>query len=200
MHYCEKCSNTGSVSDGAFLDCIATGCDMAQTLMRLDKWMRSEGYGIASVKDRAVFLRGMRALEAQLAAQTVGITALREVRQSLQFANDSPNGPIRDTIWMMHGPETLFDYIDAALASAPAPAAGQEDERCANCGLHCKPAVCIYGTQQAGALTDERAHEILIAMSSHVDDWAERAESEPSPATLSKEAIRFILAELERAQ
>lgn len=55
-------------------------------------------------------------------------------------------------------------------------------------------------TQQAGALTDERAHEILVAMSLHVYDWAERAPSEPSPAALSKESIRFILAELERAQ
>ena len=41
--------------------------------------------------------------------------ALREVRESLQFANDSPGGPITDTIWMMHRPETLFDFIDSTL-------------------------------------------------------------------------------------
>ena len=43
--------------------------------------------------------------------------ALREVRESLQFANDSPGGPITDTIWMMHRPETLFDFIDSTLQS-----------------------------------------------------------------------------------
>jgi hypothetical protein len=47
--------------------------------------------------------------------------AMVEARESLQFANDSPGGGIDDTIWMMHGPQTLFDYMDAALdQSAPA--------------------------------------------------------------------------------
>lgn len=41
---------------------------------------------------------------------------LVDVRQALQFANDSPNGGISDTLWMMHSPETVFDFIDAALA------------------------------------------------------------------------------------
>lgn len=41
---------------------------------------------------------------------------LRDVRHALQFANDSPNGGITDTLWMMHRPETVFDFIDAALA------------------------------------------------------------------------------------
>jgi hypothetical protein len=45
---------------------------------------------------------------------------LREVRDALQFANDTPNGAIQDTIWMMHRPETLFDFIDAALGDVPA--------------------------------------------------------------------------------
>lgn len=40
---------------------------------------------------------------------------LHQSREALQFANDSPNGPITDTIWMMHTPETLFDYMDNAL-------------------------------------------------------------------------------------
>ena len=40
-----------------------------------------------------------------------------EARQALQFANDTPCGPINDTIWMMHGPETLFDFLDSAIAS-----------------------------------------------------------------------------------
>jgi hypothetical protein len=45
--------------------------------------------------------------------------ALVEARDSLQFANDSPGGGIDDTIWMMHGPQTLFDYMDAALDESP---------------------------------------------------------------------------------
>ena len=46
------------------------------------------------------------------------LAALIESRHALQFANDNPNGGISDTIWMMHGPETLFDFMDAAIAKA----------------------------------------------------------------------------------
>jgi hypothetical protein len=57
------------------------------------------------------------------------LEALREVREALQFANDTPNGPINDTIWMMHRPETLFDFIDAAIEfSANATPADPETE------------------------------------------------------------------------
>ncbi len=53
------------------------------------------------------------------------VARLREtlinVRQALQAANDTPNGPICDTIWLS-GCETLFDYIDAALQSDQAQA------------------------------------------------------------------------------
>ena len=45
--------------------------------------------------------------------------AFRSARDTLQFANDSPNGGISDTIWMMHRPETLFDFMDSALATNP---------------------------------------------------------------------------------
>lgn len=46
--------------------------------------------------------------------------ALESVREALQMANDSPNGGISDTIWMPHTPQTLFDFIDEALAQQPA--------------------------------------------------------------------------------
>ena len=42
---------------------------------------------------------------------------LIKIREGLQFANDSPAGPITDTIWMMHGPETVFDALDALINS-----------------------------------------------------------------------------------
>ena len=45
------------------------------------------------------------------------LAALVEARESLQFANDSPGGVAADTIWMIHRPETLFDFMDAAIAS-----------------------------------------------------------------------------------
>jgi hypothetical protein len=43
------------------------------------------------------------------------LNALREVREALQFATKNHDGPIRDTIWMVHRPETLFDFIDVTL-------------------------------------------------------------------------------------
>lgn len=53
----------------------------------------------------------LQALNAELLAD------MKAARQSLQVANDTPNGPINDTIW--HGPaETLFDFMDHAIAKA----------------------------------------------------------------------------------
>lgn len=50
------------------------------------------------------------------------LAALKAARKSLQVANDTPDGPIRDTIW--HGPaETLFDFMDAAIEKAQGGAA-----------------------------------------------------------------------------
>lgn len=46
------------------------------------------------------------------------LAAFKEARSALQFANDSPCSGINDTIWMMHGPETLFDFMDAAIEEA----------------------------------------------------------------------------------
>lgn len=48
------------------------------------------------------------------------LSALKEARESLQFAADSPGGLGADTIWMMHRHETLFDFMDAAIENQPA--------------------------------------------------------------------------------
>lgn len=48
------------------------------------------------------------------------LKTLIEAREALQFANDSPKGPICDTIWMMHRPETLFDFLDVAIENSTA--------------------------------------------------------------------------------
>lgn len=49
------------------------------------------------------------------------LAAMIDARHAMQFANDTPNGPIADTIWMMHGFETLFDFMDAAIEKAQTP-------------------------------------------------------------------------------
>ncbi|MEJ8837623.1 hypothetical protein [Ramlibacter sp. AN1133] len=56
---------------------------------------------------------------------------LRAVREALQFANDSPGGPITDTIWLLHEPCTAFDAFDLALErleAALAPVATTEKD------------------------------------------------------------------------
>lgn len=48
------------------------------------------------------------------------LQALREIRHSLQVANDQENGPINDTIWMARMPGcTLFDFIDLVIEGQP---------------------------------------------------------------------------------
>ncbi|WP_434513820.1 hypothetical protein AB6Q56_14665 [Dechloromonas sp. ARDL1] len=47
----------------------------------------------------------------------LAVEALEKSREALQFANDSPGGGIVDTIWMMHSPETLFDFMDATIST-----------------------------------------------------------------------------------
>lgn len=46
------------------------------------------------------------------------LAALIQARNALQFENDCPEGGIKDTLWMMDSPETLFDFMDAAIAKA----------------------------------------------------------------------------------
>jgi hypothetical protein len=46
------------------------------------------------------------------------LAALEASRNALDIANNMNNGPICDTIWMPSlCPETLFDFMDAAIAS-----------------------------------------------------------------------------------
>ena len=54
------------------------------------------------------------------------LSALIEARESLQFASDSPGGLGADTILMMHRPETLFDFMNAAIENQPARGADGE--------------------------------------------------------------------------
>lgn len=65
----------------------------------------ADAYTVRIEKERD----SLRAVNAEL------LEALTEARHALQFANYTPGGPINDTIWMMHRPETLFDFMDAAI-------------------------------------------------------------------------------------
>ena len=62
------------------------------------------------------------------------IADLREILRSLQIANETPNGPISDTIWMASGHETVFDALydvieRLAAAGERAPLQGAEAGR-----------------------------------------------------------------------
>ena len=50
------------------------------------------------------------------------IEELTEIRNSLQFANDSPNSGISDTLWMIERPQTIFDAIDSLIEDLKAQA------------------------------------------------------------------------------
>lgn len=62
-------------------------------------------------------LESMEKMVKQLQAERdMLLEAMSESRKALEHANELPNGPICDTIWMIEGPETLFDFMDSALA------------------------------------------------------------------------------------
>ena len=74
-----------------------------------------EGYWrqiCALMADNAKLKEQNEALQSKMVKVTGQLVMIRE---SLQFANESPGGPINDTIWMMHTPSTLFDYIDDVI-------------------------------------------------------------------------------------
>lgn len=49
------------------------------------------------------------------------LATLMETRNALQIANEMVDGPIKDTIWMRDTPETLFDFMDVAIAMSTNP-------------------------------------------------------------------------------
>lgn len=69
-------------------------------------WMRGPSYEVKKANAQLI------------AAAPDLLRGLKEAREALQFANESPGGPITDTIWMMHGPETLFDFLDSLIEKA----------------------------------------------------------------------------------
>lgn len=61
---------------------------------------------------------------------TSALDALIAVRHALQYANDNPGGGITDTLWMIESPQTVFDFLDAAIAAQdkkPEPVAWRDE-------------------------------------------------------------------------
>jgi len=44
--------------------------------------------------------------------------ALKELQESLRYANENPACGINGTIWMLRGNKTLFDFIDETIVTA----------------------------------------------------------------------------------
>ena len=72
----------------------------------------SDAYSDEAYEKAALELRRLHEVNTEL------LEAFIEARHALQMSNDTPGSPITDTIWMMHRPETLFDFMDAAIAKA----------------------------------------------------------------------------------
>jgi hypothetical protein len=94
-----------------------TDSDEANARRIVACWNACEGIRTEALEHRAHLLK---AHDDELATLTTQrdklLAALIEAREALQMANETPNGPITGTIWMWHRPETLFDFIDAAIA------------------------------------------------------------------------------------
>lgn len=78
----------------------------------LDSLMGEETVvGAKTIDDAASELRRLYALNKEL------LEALKETLQTLDDENAKPGGAIADTIWYSEH-ETLFDFIEAAIAKA----------------------------------------------------------------------------------
>lgn len=94
-------------------DCTHAECEGADSV----SWCEDKQFDSDVEYVRADALTAKAATIAEQAAQLEALRAvIREARQALEAANVADNGPIRDTIWMPGRPETLFDFLDAALA------------------------------------------------------------------------------------
>lgn len=82
----------------------------------LQKWEYATD--VKDMNDAATELRRLHEVNQEL------LEVLKELRQALLFANENPGRGINDTIWMMDRPETLFDFIDAAIDKAEGSHAG----------------------------------------------------------------------------
>ena len=83
--------------------------DHTDIVERLNGFIACDGGDLADVEEAAAEITRLRA-EAEALRK-----ALQDVREALHLENEKLRGPICDTIWMPHGAETLFDFLDAAL-------------------------------------------------------------------------------------
>lgn len=74
--------------------------------------------GKALVKATAATVAERKARKTAEEKLREAVGALKESRAALEAANGKDRGPICDTIWMPGRPETLFDFMDAAIDAA----------------------------------------------------------------------------------
>lgn len=125
---------------------------------------------------------------------------LRAVREALQLANDTPNGPINDTIWMPHGPETLFDFIDAALDAPQQPAVSAEPVACPYpCGWVELQRIIIEagaylarGLVEGEPLTEQQRTEVMRMIGYARDLCCMAAKPAPQPPVVSAEPVAWM--------
>ena len=91
----------------AFIKQIADTCTEAERIA-IERAGRIDALESKCRKLRARLEKAERDAEYRL-------DTLKEVRETLEVANVTPNGPINDTIWYSNC-ETLFDFMDAAIA------------------------------------------------------------------------------------
>lgn len=94
--------------------------DLEQRIISMRYQPTTVGNMIVDPEGSYASAEAVEILQRQLANAQKQNVELRDAfinaRYALQLANDTPNGPICDTIWMMHSMETLFDFMDATIA------------------------------------------------------------------------------------
>ena len=98
-----------SALDFVRYSCGIAGEEVANYLDSLEKQIESDSGLIDQLRQQ----------NAELTAQRdAAIETLVKTRQALKIANEMKGGPICDTIWMPSlCSETLFDFLDAAIAN-----------------------------------------------------------------------------------
>ena len=95
--------------------------------------------------------------------------ALQQIRLALEVANNTPDGPVRDTIWMPDAVQTLFDFIDEQLETMAPEAAHDANEA------------------------------VIVAAAAFLDAWENDSGAEPSVSATARcaAALRTAIAELD---
>lgn len=109
---CEECQEIDAAYDRAFSNGVASREAEVSEL-------RQQLAAMEGQRDRAIDTCAAREneiikIENKLGEAHISFLA---IKTSLQLTNDSQEGSITDTLWMIGGTETVFDRLDKALAT-----------------------------------------------------------------------------------